>query len=291
MSCIFFALTFVCNFILLTGFGKAFLQKQKDSINLHSLFLFSSLIGGKKVPAHLNLVMIGSQWSGKSSAGNTILGKDVFAVAHGRTTLHCETRHGTAAGRHVTVVDSPGWFYNNSLEDTCALDKQEIEYSMHLCPPGPNAVLLVVGLASAFNAPCQRAVVEHMGLFKEEVWDHTVVLLTRGEMLGVKTVEERIESEEGLRWLVEKCGNRYHVLDNTKRADETQVVELLEKVEEMWVGNGGSQYEIDLGHAALIEAKKNAQERRAKMNRLKVHRQQRVLRELFRGEQINILFK
>ena len=217
------------------------------------------------------------------------MGEDIFPVAHGRTTVHCEARHGTAAGRHLTMVDSPGWFYNNTLKDTCALDEQEIEYSMYLCPPGPHAVLLVVGLASAFNAPCQRAVEEHMGLFKEEVWDHTIVLFTRGDMLGVKTVEERIESEEGLRWLVEKCKNRYHVLDNTERADENQVAELLEKIEEMWVGNGGSLYVIDLGRAALIEAKKQVQERTAKTNRLKVQRQKRILRELFRGEPINYL--
>ncbi|KAM3863859.1 LOW QUALITY PROTEIN: GTPase IMAP family member 8-like [Diretmus argenteus] len=193
--------------------------------------------GGKTPPAHLRLVMVGAQWSAKSSAGNTILRKRAFVVDH-RTTVFCETRHGLVAERQLTVVDTPGWLYNHTLQDTCEMDKLEIEHGMYLCPPGPHAVLLVVGLSSAFNTSNQRAVKEHMSLFKDEVWNHTIVLFTRGDWLGVKTVEEHIESEEGLQWLVEKCGNRYHVLDNEKRGDEMQVTELLEKVEEMWVGNG-----------------------------------------------------
>ncbi|KAM6914276.1 GTPase IMAP family member 8-like [Lycodopsis pacificus] len=240
--------------------------------------------GGKTPPKHLRIVMVGAQWSAKSSAGNNILRKDAFAVDHGRTTEFCEISHSMVADRQLTVVDSPGWYYNSTLQDICEMDKIEIENSMHLCPPGPHAVLLVVGLASAFNASYRRAVQEHMSLFKDEVWKHTIVLFTRGDWLGVKTVEERMESEEGLQWLVEKCGNMYHVLDNTKRSDETQVTELLEKIEEMWAGNKDPHYEVDLGRTEQMEARKEAGHKTAKRIRQTTKRQERILRELFRGE-------
>ncbi len=242
-------------------------------------------IGGKSPPSHLRIVMVGAQWSAKSSAGNTILRKDAFVVHHRRITECCEINHGMVANRQLTVVDSPGWFYNHTLQDTCEMDRLEIEYSMYLCAPGPHAVLLVVGLASAFNASHQRAVQEHMSLFTDEVWKHTLVLFTRGDWLGVKTVEERIESERSLRWLVEKCGNRYHVLDNMNPSDETQVTELLEKIEEMWAGNKDPHYEVDLGRAELMEARKEAGHKEAEKIRQTTQRQARILRELFRGNQ------
>ncbi|KAM9843977.1 GTPase IMAP family member 8-like [Aulostomus maculatus] len=240
--------------------------------------------GGKSPPAHLRLVMVGAQWSAKSSSGNTILRKKSFSVHHRRSTQYCELSHSVVADRQLTVIDSPGWAYNHTLTDTCQMDRLEIESSMYMCPPGPHAVLLVVGLAAAFNTSYQRAVQEHMGLFSEDIWAHTLVLFSRGDWLGMKSVEERIESEKGLRWLVEKCGNRYHVLDNMNYDDEKQVTELLEKIEEMWAGNTNSHYEIDLASAEQIEAKKEAGDRIAKKIRRTTEMQSRVLKELFRGE-------
>lgn len=189
------------------------------------------------------------------------------------------------SGRQITVVDSPGWLYNQSLHDTCEVDKLQIENSMHLCPPGAHAVLLVIGLVSAFNASCQRAVREHMSMFTGDIWEHTIALFTRGDWLGVKTVEERIESKKGLQWLVEKCGNRYHVLDNMNYYDEMQVTELLEKIEEMWAGKKDPHYGFNLGHAEKIEARKEIGEKKAKMVKQITQRKSRILKELFQGNQ------
>ncbi|XP_072299558.1 GTPase IMAP family member 8-like [Eucyclogobius newberryi] len=239
--------------------------------------------GGKLLPEHLRLVMLGAQWSAKSSAGNTILKRDAFIVQSRRTTEYCEVRHGAVANRRLTIVDSPGWFYNHNLSNTCEMDVFEIKNSINMCPPGPHAILLVVGLSSAFSASYQKALQEHMSLFPADIWKHTIVLFTRGDWLGSKTVEERIESEEGLVWLVEKCGNRFHILNN-KSCDKEQVTELLDKIEEMVAGNEATHYHSDPQEAEDMEAQRKAGQRKAKRIMQVTQRQDKVLTELLRGD-------
>ena len=83
-----------------------------------------------------------------------------------------------------------------------------------------------------------------MRLAGEELWSHTMVLFTCGDWLGDTTIEQHIESEgESLHWLIQKCGHRYHVLSNKNEGDDSQVTELLQKIEEMVVRNRGSHYE------------------------------------------------
>ncbi|KAG5278491.1 hypothetical protein AALO_G00099580 [Alosa alosa] len=71
----------------------------------------------------------------------------------------------------------------------------------------------------------------------EDVWRHTIVLFTWGKLLKDTTIEEVIESEgKALQWLVQKCGNRYHVFGERAQGSN-QVEELLEKIAEMVAGN------------------------------------------------------
>ncbi|XP_036378527.1 LOW QUALITY PROTEIN: uncharacterized protein LOC118773618 [Megalops cyprinoides] len=233
--------------------------------------------------SELRIVLLGVRFAGKSSAGNTILGREEFES--GRKTSQCVKRQGEVAGRQLTVIDTPGWWTNYTVESTPELDKQEIVRSVSLCPPGPHAIFLVINVSTSFTGRHRRSVEEHLELFSERVWRHTIVLFTKGDWLGDTTIEQRIEAEgKALQWLVEKCGNRYHVLNNENRADGTQVTELLEKVEEMVAGHGGRHYEMDRKLLQEVEEKRRAVEERAKQRLMKLQKQKKTLRELYKGD-------
>ena len=156
----------------------------------------------------------------------------------------CVKRHGTVAGRAITVVDTPGWWADHTLGQSDKLTKHQILLSVSLCPPEPHAVLLAIRLTTAFTEVHRRAVEQHLEQIDALLWDKTIVLFTYGDYLGGATIEQYIESEgEALQWLVEKCGNRYHVLNNDKRG--AQPIELLNKVEETSAGHSSCHYKIE----------------------------------------------
>lgn len=108
-----------------------------------------------------------------------------------------------------------------------------------LLPP-LTALLLVVNVSASFNDG-QREALERQLEACGGTWSRTLVLFSHGDLLGDASVEQRIESEgEPLHRLLERCGDRYHVLDNRRRWEDeegggAQVKELLELLEEMLV--------------------------------------------------------
>ena len=128
-------------------------------------------------------MLLGYRKAGKSSSGNTILGRKKFDL---KRTAQCVKRQGEVAGRQVTVVQAPGWWGNVNLKDTPELTKQEILLSVSLCPPGPHAVLLVIDVDSSITEDERGILQEHLEFLSESVWSHSMVLFTYGDWTGWK---------------------------------------------------------------------------------------------------------
>uniref|UniRef100_W5LVX8 AIG1-type G domain-containing protein n=1 Tax=Lepisosteus oculatus TaxID=7918 RepID=W5LVX8_LEPOC len=217
--------------LLLKTLGPQLLPKREGQADSHE---------APQRLSEIRIVLLGQRGSGKSSAGNAILGREEFEMWGGPQ--ECVKRQCKVVGRQVTVVDTPDWYSSSVLFE----EESPVEDTLNvsLCPPGPHALLVVINLDSYTD---WRSVEKHLKLLSERVWRHTIVLFTWGDTLRHTTIEQHIErGGKELQWLVEKCGSRYHVLNNKNRDDRTQVTELLEKIDDMVAGNYGLCFTTDI---------------------------------------------
>uniref|UniRef100_A0A8C2KJT1 AIG1-type G domain-containing protein n=1 Tax=Cyprinus carpio TaxID=7962 RepID=A0A8C2KJT1_CYPCA len=223
--------------------------------------------------AEIRAVVLGWQKSDKASVINSILGEaepDKYFVKSVK-------REGEVNGRKITLINTACWWEKFGLQDSPEVVKQEVVCSVFLCETGPHVFLIVINLSLPFTEENRLSIKEHLSLFGEKIWKHTIVIFTGADSLEDKSTEQHIENQgEDLQQILEKCGKRYHIFDFENKSAQ----ELLVKIDDVVAANNGKHFETQDDMLLDIQRKRDENERRAKVRQKRLQEKRNLLKEI-----------
>ncbi|CAF2859617.1 unnamed protein product [Rotaria sp. Silwood2] len=181
------------------------------------------------------LILLGVTGGGKSSLGNTLLNYKQFIskASSASITEYCQVGYRNFNNRHLVIVDTPGFFDNNDIDEKTTCIK--IGQSLQTTVPGPHAFLIVLPFTRVTDE-VEKGWTWITTIFGERALNYCIIVFTGLDNLEAdeQTVEQFLNNRiPSLAKLMEKCGERYVAFNNRALTDEknTKIQELLNLID------------------------------------------------------------
>ncbi|ROL42759.1 GTPase IMAP family member 8 [Anabarilius grahami] len=176
----------------------------------------------------LNLVLLGRTGAGKSSSGNTILGREAFISEKSSNSVNQDFAGevGDVCRLPITVYDTPGFSVTESEEEL-----RKYEEVLKKCESGLCAFLMVLQ-CDRFTEEDQETVEKIEKLLGEKRMQNTWILFTGEDQLKDenKSINHLIKETDALKILNQKYEGRFHSFNNKEKEPRNQVDSLISKV-------------------------------------------------------------
>ena len=146
--------------------------------------------------------------------------------------------------KHLTVVDTPGFFDSNTAITNAMIEKKITSQIFEMAAPGVHAFLMVIRIGRF--TPEEKQTVDFIRkIFGPDATKYCIVVFTHTDELDPgQTLDDFIGESPELQELVQVCGGRSFAFDN--RLNDQRLVktinQLIEMIDKMIRRNSGSYY-------------------------------------------------
>ena len=189
---------------------------------------------------------------GKSSLGNSLLqSRAAFHAAQsaGSVTSGCQVgkyqpRDNDDPMKHLTVVDTPGFFDSNTAITNAMIENKIASQIFEMAAPGVHAFLIVIRIGRF--TPEEKQTVDFIrNIFGADAIKYCIVVFTCTDQLDDgQTLNDFTGTSPALTELVEACGDRIFAFDNRLNGQylEKRTNQLIEMIDKMVKSNNGNYY-------------------------------------------------